>query len=48
VTEDREPLSLWWCQTKNGDIVEHETRTLEGHEGHVRCIDVGYVVRRPQ
>jgi hypothetical protein len=38
------PLTLWWCKQSNGVIVEHETtrNNWQRHQGHVRCIPVGY------
>jgi hypothetical protein len=35
-------LTLWWCKRDDGLIVEHETTEHDRHEGHVRCVPVGY------
>jgi hypothetical protein len=39
-------LTLWWCKQSNGVIVEHETTDWRRHQGHVRCIPVGYATER--
>jgi hypothetical protein len=43
VTDNRPTdLALWWCKREDGTIVEHETTAVSRHEGHVRCVPVGY------
>lgn len=34
---------LFWCKTRDGQIVESTTTAYEGHKGHVRCQQIEQV-----
>ena len=33
-------LSIYWCKTASGELVEHITTPYRGHRGHRHCIPV--------
>lgn len=38
------PRYLFWCQLRDGQIIEHVTTSYEGHKGHRRCVGIEEVI----